>query len=220
MKVLKIVIRDLKNFICQKKYIFSILIIGLIVASYSLSFFTAQSLHIVDLVNTYFGYSTKYYIGGRKEKIDNQKFENLIAWLDQNNLNKSKLNIYSEMIEIQGENHNETCVIVGSNSTKSNRSDFVGKEITEEDLNNKSNYILVEYYSEFVEDDPFLLNKNINIGNKSYIVKAIDKIDYNKNIYFDCNTKGYYKDDYESHLSMVCIPYTTFLKNEYDIFSI
>lgn len=221
MNILKIVFNDVKNFICQKKYIFCVLIIGLIVASYSFSFFTAQSLHIIDLIDNHFGYSTKYYIGGKKDTIDYEKFKFLNNWIKENNLDNSKINIYSEMFLIhEGEQHNDVCIVVGTNNTKSNRIDFVGETMTEKDLAEEKNYILIEYYSHIVEQDVFLINKEIEIQDKSYTVKAIDKIDVNKNVYSDCNTKGYYVNDYESRLSSVAIPYTTFIKNGYNIYAI
>lgn len=221
MNILKIVFNDLKNFICQKKYIFCVLIIGLIVASYSLSFFTAQSLHIIDLIDTHFGYFTKYYIGGKKTIIDYEKFNSLNNWLKENNLENSKINIYSEMLLLNEEaDHKDICVVVGTNNTNSKRIDFIGEKMTEEDLIQERDYILVEYYSHIVEQDVFLINKEIKIENKTYTVKAIDKIDINKNVYSDCNTKGHYMNDYESHLSAVAIPYTTFIKDEYNICAI
>ena len=73
MNLINIACNDLKNFLIQKKYIFFILIIGLIVASYSFSFFTAQSLHIMDLIDNYFNYSTKYYISGNGNILDYKK---------------------------------------------------------------------------------------------------------------------------------------------------
>ena len=78
MNLINIACNDLKNFLIQKKYIFFILIIGLIVASYSFSFFTAQSLHIMELINDYFNYSTKYYISGNGNILDYKKINYIL----------------------------------------------------------------------------------------------------------------------------------------------
>lgn len=221
MNIFKVVFKDLKNFIFQKKYIFSILLMGLIVASYALSFFTAQSLHIIEIIDNYFGYSTKYYIGGNKNAISYDKFSLLYNWLEENELNNSKINIYSEMILMnKTEEYNDICLVVGTNSTKSKRIDFVGEVISQDDLSEKRDYALIEYYSNIVPEDVFLIGSKINLKDKSYTVKAIDKIDVNKKIYFDCNTKEYYVNDYESRLSSIAIPYTTFIEHEYGIFAI
>lgn len=222
MKLIKIAMNDLKNFLYQKKYIFVILIIGLIVASYSFSFFTAQSLHIIDLIDNYFNYSTKYYISGNQNKIDYKKINFIIDYLKENNLNNAKINIYSEMFLINNSNDNEyndIQIIVGTNNTKSNRIDFIGREITEEDISNKTNYVMIEYYSEIAKNDVFILNKDIEILGQTYNIKAIDKISLDKHIYSDCNIKKQYVNDYESHLVPIAIPYTTFMDKEYDIYA-
>lgn len=223
MKVIRIVLSDLKNFIFQRKYIFMILFIGLIVASYSLSFFVAQNMHVIDMVDNFFNYSTKYYIGGNGHSISNENFNKLYSWLKENGLDNSKINIYSEMMLIDGiddHNHSEIIIIQGTNNTNSNRIDFVGRTMDNTDLTQKSNYILIDYYSEMAQESIYSINKEIGISGKKYIISAIDKIQLNNRIYEDCNTNQYYTNDYETHLNPVAIPYTTFLMNDYDIYGI
>ena len=223
MNLINIAYNDLKKFLIQKKYIFFILIIGLIVASYSFSFFTAQSLHIMDLIDDYFNYYTKYYISGNGNMIDYKKIDYILNYIKENNLGNEKINIYSEMFLISEPNsnneHNEFQIIVGTNNTKSSRVDFIGKEMTEEDIINKTNYLMIEYYSEEAENDVFILNKDINILGRTYNVKSIDKINIDKHIYSDCDIKKQYKNDYESHLTPMAIPYTTFMDAEYEIYA-
>ena len=223
MSILKIVFNDLKNFFLQKRYIFTILIISLIVASYSFSFFTAQSLHILELMEQHFHNSTKYYIGGNKNIINLQQFDTLSNWIKENNLSNSKINIYSEMFlnaSQKDDDYNHVQIIVGTNITNSKRLDFIGKVMDEKDLIKKSNYALIEYYSEIAVNDIFSLNKEIEIMGNSYKIRAIDKIDLNRHIYEDCNNNGFYINDYESILEPIAIPYTTFIENGYNIFAI
>lgn len=223
MNLINIACNDLKNFLIQKKYIFFILIIGLIVASYSFSFFTAQSLHIMELINDYFNYSTKYYISGNGNILDYKKINYILNYIKENKLKNEKINIYSEIFLVNEtdskDEHNEFQIIVGTNNTKSNRVDFVGEEMTEQDILNKTNYLMIEYYSEEAENDVFILNNDIDILGRTYNVKAIDKINVDRHIYSDCNIKKQYINDYESHLTPMAISYTTFMDAGYEIYA-
>ena len=62
MNLLKIAMKDLKEFIVQKKIIFIILIISLIVSSYGFLFFTSLNMNIAQIMNSYKKNEYRYYI--------------------------------------------------------------------------------------------------------------------------------------------------------------
>ena len=65
-------------------------------------------------------------------------------------------------------------MIIGTNKIIIDSNDFIGREITEEDRKNCTNYIMIDSLSEIATSDMLIYNKTININGKEYKVMAID----------------------------------------------
>ena len=242
-KIIKIILKDLKTFALQKTVVLIILIISLIATSYSFSFFISNSMHMAKIVNEYRNPSTKYYIGN-KQGIKKEEIEKLVEWLKERELQDTIINVYSNIeknyynyynIEINEIEENRTIdgdsvsgnltvfsdghasynIIVGSNNNQSKRVSFVGKTITKDDLDNKSNYVMIEYVDQNAHNTPFIINKEIEVRGKKYIVKAIDRIDITNEIIKYSNIENYKNIQ---AITSVMIPISTFIDN-YNIYA-
>ena len=239
-KFLKIVWKDLKTFALQKTSVLIILIISLTATSYAFSFFISNSMHMARIINEYRNPSTKYYIGN-KQGIKKEEIEELQKWLEEKKIQSTFINLYSDIemeddniknttieenqtfdgdnvsgnLTLSSETHTSYNIIVGSNNNQSKRVSFVGKTISKEDIENKSNYIMIEYIDKNAHDTPFIINQEIEIRGKKYIVKAIDRIDITDNIIKYSNI-----EDYKNIQSItpVMIPISTFIEN-YNIYA-
>lgn len=200
----KIVIKDLKVFISQKKIVFIVLIISLIATSYAFCFFIASSMHIAKILNEYKNLSTKYFVYD-KNGIDNENVEILKEYLETNNLQGTVINLYSN---IKKSDNNEFEIIIGSNNNKSSRVSFVGRTISEADIKSKSNYIMIEYLNQKAHKNPYILNNEISIDGEKYIVRAIDRIDITNNV-ITCNNINNYEE--VNNITSYLIPITTFM---------
>lgn len=200
----KIIIKDLKVFISQKKIVFIVLIISLIATSYAFCFFIASSMHIAKILNEYKNLSTKYFVYD-KNGIDNENVEILKEYLETNNLQGTVINLYSN---IKKSDNNEFEIIIGSNNNKSSRVSFVGRTISEADIKSKSNYIMIEYLNQKAHKNPYILNNEISIDGEKYIVRAIDRIDITNNV-ITCNNINNYEE--VNNITSYLIPITTFM---------
>ena len=200
----KILIKDLKVFISQKKIVFIVLIISLIATSYAFCFFIASSMHIAKILNEYKNLSTKYFVYD-KNGIDNENVEILKEYLETNNLQGTVINLYSN---IKKSDNNEFEIIIGSNNNKSSRVSFVGRTISEADIKSKSNYIMIEYLNQKAHKNPYILNNEISIDGEKYIVRAIDRIDITNNV-ITCNNINNYEE--VNNITSYLIPITTFM---------
>jgi len=200
----RILIKDLKVFISQKKIVFIVLIISLIATSYAFCFFIASSMHIAKILNEYKNLSTKYFVYD-KNGIDNENVEILKEYLETNNLQGTVINLYSN---IKKSDNNEFEIIIGSNNNKSSRVSFVGRTISEADIKSKSNYIMIEYLNQKAHKNPYILNNEISIDGEKYIVKAIDRIDITNNV-ITCNNINNYEE--VNNITSYLIPITTFM---------
>lgn len=200
----RILIKDLKVFISQKKIVFIVLIISLIATSYAFCFFIASSMHIAKILNEYKNLSTKYFVYD-KNGIDNENVEILKEYLETNNLQGTVINLYSN---IKKSDNNEFEIIIGSNNNKSSRVSFVGRTISEADIKSKSNYIMIEYLNQKAHKNPYILNNEISIDGEKYIVRAIDRIDITNNV-ITCNNINNYEE--VNNITSYLIPITTFM---------
>lgn len=231
MRNIKIIFTDLKKFLIQKKYVFIVLLVSLIVTSYSFCFFIASSMHIANLMNDYRNPSTKYYVGNTNG-IHNLKISDLEKWLDTNNLKDSTINIYSDIQKQNSKSddkeeiinnhvihdefviqqpHEKFDIVIGTNCNKSNRVSFVGDLISNRDIKEKTNYVMIEYLSKEARDNPFIINNLIRIRDEEYIVKAIDRIDYNLEILNYSNIHNYDRKMLQPMLISAVIPISTFM---------
>ena len=199
MKLFELSIKDLKEFIIQKKMIFIILFFSIIVSSYGFFFFSSLNMNSAQLMNTYTGESSCFFVSG--EDITYQKINELL---------KKIQNIKS------GEEKQLYNLIIGTNKIIIDSNDFIGREITEEDRKNCTNYIMIDSLSEIATSDMLIYNKTININGKEYKVMAIDllNIRINKYINYISDNK---KIDNINDIEIGIIPDTTFFKNEYPI---
>jgi len=76
MKLFELSIKDLKEFIIQKKMIFIILFFSIIVSSYGFFFFSSLNMNSAQLMNTYTGESSCFFVSG--EDITYQKINELL----------------------------------------------------------------------------------------------------------------------------------------------
>lgn len=79
MNLLKIAMKDLKEFIVQKKIIFIILIISLIVSSYGFLFFTSLNMNIAQIMNSYKGISNSFFIS--KNSFTQKEIQETIEYI-------------------------------------------------------------------------------------------------------------------------------------------
>lgn len=220
MKLFKLSIKDLKEFIIQKKMIFIILFFSIIVSSYGFFFFSALNMNSAQVMNTYTGESSCFFVSG--EDITYQKINELLRKI-QNIKSNISYRVYSN-VEYgkkiknikNGEEKQLYNLIIGTNKIIIDSNDFIGREITEEDRKNCTNYIMIDSLSEIATSDMLIYNKTININGKEYKVMAIDllNIRINKYINYISDNK---KIDNINDIEIGIIPDTTFLKNEYPI---
>ena len=241
-KMIKIVLKDLKIFASQKTSAFIVLIISLITASYAFSFFISNNMHMAKIINEYKNPSTKYYIGNNNG-IERQKIEDLQKWLFQNEFQDTVINVYSNIEKTENntdrdiineenkivdgysvsgnltastDSHTSYNIIIGSNNNESKRVSFVGQTISQEDMDNKSNYAMIEYINLDAHKTPFIINKEIDVRGEKYIVKAIDRIDITSEIIRYSNTENY--KNIQS-ITPVIIPISTFIE-KYNTYTI
>ena len=215
MKLFELSIKDLKEFIIQKKMIFIILFFSIIVSSYGFFFFSSLNMNSAQLMNTYTGESSCFFVSG--EDITYQKINELLKKIQNIKINIS-YRVYSN-VEYgkkiknikSGEEKQLYNLIIGTNKIIIDSNDFIGREITEEDRKNCTNYIMIDSLSEML-----IYNKTININGKEYKVMAIDllNIRINKYINYISDNK---KIDNINDIEIGIIPDTTFFKNEYPI---
>lgn len=246
MQYFMIAIKDIKNFIDEKKLVFSILMFSIIISMYAFCFFTALNMHSINLVNNYNSVTNRYFISNDSKQLDTLKVNTIIEWINQNQP-EIRYNVYSEIslneqynekvimnnsiqnyqsiksnegTSLKNENLIHYNLIIGSNYIVSNRVDFIGDKLQQKDLDEKSRYILIEPNNEFLKENLFGLNKNYDVNGKNYIVKAIDFIDFNnlEEILFQTNHKKY--DINYNGVSTGIIPYTTFENDKYEIYAL
>ena len=215
MKLFELSIKDLKEFIIQKKMIFIILFFSIIVSSYGFFFFSSLNMNSAQLMNTYTGESSCFFVSG--EDITYQKINELLKKI-QNIKSNISYRVYSN-VEYgkkiknikSGEEKQLYNLIIGTNKIIIDSNDFIGREITEEDRKNCTNYIMIDSLSEIATSDMLIYNKTINIK-----VMAIDllNIRINKYINYISDNK---KIDNINDIEIGIIPDTTFFKNEYPI---
>lgn len=220
MKLFELSIKDLKEFIIQKKMIFIILFFSIIVSSYGFFFFSSLNMNSAQLMNTYTGESSCFFVSG--EDITYQKINELLKKI-QNIKSNISYRVYSN-VEYgkkiknikSGEEKQLYNLIIGTNKIIIDSNDFIGREITEEDRKNCTNYIMIDSLSEIATSDMLIYNKTININGKEYKVMAIDllNIRINKYINYISDNK---KIDNINDIEIGIIPDTTFFKNEYPI---
>ena len=220
MKLFKLSIKDLKEFIIQKKMIFIILFFSIIVSSYGFFFFSSLNMNSAQVMNTYTGESSCFFVSG--EDITYQKINELLRKI-QNIKSNISYRVYSN-VEYgkkiknikSGEEKQLYNLIIGTNKIIIDSNDFIGREITEEDRKNCTNYIMIDSLSEIATSDMLIYNKTININGKEYKVMAIDllNIRINKYINYISDNK---KIDNINDIEIGIIPDTTFFKNEYPI---
>ena len=203
MNLFKIAIKDLKEFLIQKKIIFLILFISLIISSYGFMFFTASNMNIAQLMNSYKGVTNNYYI--YKENLTQEEIKETISYFKEKNIDitfriYSKLEKWQEVEELVA--HNETQkkqlynLIIGSNKTEEETVDFVGEMMTQNDRDTNSDYIMIKSDGYFALNDMFILNKEISIRDKTYKVKALDQMNINFFKYLDyINTENFRIDN-------------------------
>ena len=94
MKLFKLSIKDLKEFIIQKKMIFIILFFSIIVSSYGFFFFSALNMNSAQVMNTYTGESSCFFVSG--EDITYQKINELLRKI-QNIKSNISYRVYSNV---------------------------------------------------------------------------------------------------------------------------
>ena len=224
MNLFKIAIKDLKEFLIQKKIIFLILFISLIISSYGFMFFTASNLNIAQLMNSYKGVTNNYYI--YKENLTQEEIKETISYFKEKNIDitfriYSKLEKWQEVEELVA--HNETQkkqlynLIIGSNKTEEETVDFVGEMMTQNDRDTNSDYIMIKSDGYFALNDMFILNKEISIRDKTYKVKALDQMNINFFKYLDYINTENFRIDNINDIEVGIIPDTTFFKDNYEI---
>ena len=224
MNLFKIAIKDLKEFLIQKKIIFLILFISLIISSYGFMFFTASNMNIAQLMNSYKGVTNNYYI--YKENLTQEEIKETISYFKEKNIDitfriYSKLEKWQEVEELVA--HNETQkkqlynLIIGSNKTEEETVDFVGEMMTQNDRDTNSDYIMIKSDGYFALNDMFILNKEISIRDKTYKVKALDQMNINFLKYLDYINTENFRIDNINDIEVGIIPDTTFFKDNYEI---
>ena len=189
MKLFELSIKDLKEFIIQKKMIFIILFFSIIVSFYGFFFFSSLNMNSAQLMNTYTGESSCFFVSG--EDITYQKINELLKKI-QNIKSDISYRVYSN-VEYgkkiknikSGEEKQLYNLIIGTNKIIIDSNDFIGREITEEDRKNCTNYIMIDSLSEIATSDMLIYNKTININGKEYKVMAIDLLNIRINKYIN-----------------------------------
>ena len=67
-------------------------------------------------------------------------------------------------------------MIIGTNKIIIDSNDFIGREITEEDRKNCTNYIMIDSLSEIATSDMLIYNKTININGKELTLSSVSQI--------------------------------------------
>lgn len=224
MNLFKIAIKDLKEFLIQKKIIFLILFISLIISSYGFMFFTASNMNIAQLMNSYKGVTNNYYI--YKDNLTQEEINETTNYFKEKNIDitfrlYSKLEKWQEVEELVA--HDKTQkkqlynLIIGSNKTEEETVDFVGETMTQNDRDTNSDYIMIKSDGYFALNDMFILDKEISIRDKTYKVKALDQININFLKYLDYINTENFRIDNINDIEVGIIPDTTFFKDNYEI---
>lgn len=245
MKLLEIVFNDIKKFLLQKPFVFIILILSLIITSFTFSLFIADRMNAVSLIRTANNATNKYCIENKKG-INNEKIIKLDNWLKDNHFEGYKINLYSDIQlvsdnatfleeEIPQENLPNGSIggvrvqrtegviekpynlIIGTTNTLEHAG-FVGRVINEDDMKNKSNYAMIDYNSSMCKNNLFILNDAITIRNKEYIVRAIGNVIIYPQTFKSCNIYNY-SNTTMGNIETVIIPFTTFLNNNFSTYS-
>lgn len=224
MNLLKIAMKDLKEFIVQKKIIFIILIISLIVSSYGFLFFTSLNMNIAQIMNSYKGISNSFFIS--KYPFTQKEIQETIEYIQKMNIDIT-YHIFSNVQvgeQVQYTNISEKNskkqlynLIIGSNKTNKATEEFVGRLMNQEDRNDCSNYIMIEDSSNRALNDMFILNKEITINNKKYVVRALDQININIFKYLEYINYDNISVMDVNDIEIGIIPDTTFYKENYKI---
>ena len=81
MKKLKIIFKDIVEFIRQRKVIFIILIASLVISIYSFFFIISTAMNEVNSYNVSIGAKGRYYISNNAENIELEKIKRFIFLL-------------------------------------------------------------------------------------------------------------------------------------------
>lgn len=224
MNLFKIAIKDLKEFLSQKRIIFLILFISLIISSYGFMFFTSLNMNIAQLMNSYKGVTNNYFI--YKENLSQEEIDEIKAYFKEKNIDitfriYSSIEKWQEVEEFVTYNKTQKKqlynLIIGSNKSEEETVDFNGEIMTQNDRETNSDYIMIKSDGYLALNDMFILNKEISMRNKTYKVKALDQININFFKYMDYINTGKYKIDNFNEIEVGIIPDTTFLKENYEI---
>ena len=233
MKILRVIVKDIRNFIKERTLLFLVFILSLVIASFSFCIYMASNMHMVNIVNSYRKISNTYFIANKKkENISHDKIHELETWFKQSNIPNITIKIYSEILteekesieENAKENHTYNStekrynIFIGTNNNKSTRRSFVGNVISERDLYEDTSYVMIDYNNVNAKRNPFILNNTINIGGKTYTVRAIDRIDITEMVIKHSNINNY-EGDIINETEAYVIPINQFLKN-YEIYGI
>lgn len=249
MRILKIAYNDLKNFLFQRTFLFIALFLSLILTSFTFSVFISDRVQISKIINTVANATNKYFIGNKDginnekiEKLETWLKENNISGYKINLYSDILLRndldtlVYQEeqisreelpegsisgirVKKIDGIVEKPYNIIIGSNNNESAQISFIGKTINEDDIQNKSNYIMLDYNSSIAKKNLFVLNDSITIRNKEYIVKAINGINLTPEIFEYCNYSNYDASTIKN-IDPVVIPITTFVNDNNMIFGL
>lgn len=214
--------------------------LSLIITSFTFSIFIADRMQIANIINTVNNVTNKYFIGNKRgidkehiEELESWLKENefigykINLYSDILLRNDIDTTIFQEqeisadklpdgaisgvrVKKTEGVIEKPYNIIIGTNNNESVQVSFIGEVISQTDLNNSSNYIMIDYNSSSAKKNSFILNDTIIIRNKEYIVKAINGINLNSEVFEFSNVHEYNKNTLLNIESFV-IPITTFL---------
>lgn len=226
MNLFKIVIKDLKEFIMQKNVVFIILILSLVISSYGFLFFTSSNINILELMNEHKGEINNYFV--YKENFNQEDIERIVAQVQKENIDITyhifsniqigeKVQDTNKHIKSEKQLYN---LVIGSNKAEKSTEDFVGKEMQQKDRDLCSNYIMIKDTSNKALNDMFILNKEISLNNKHYVVRALDQININVFKYLEYINSYKFNIENINDIEIGIIPDTTFYKEKYTIYGL
>lgn len=68
MKILRVIVKDIRNFIKERTLLFLVFILSLVIASFSFCIYMASNMHMVNIVNSYRKISNTYFIANKKKR--------------------------------------------------------------------------------------------------------------------------------------------------------
>ena len=228
MKKLKIIFKDIVEFIRQRKVIFIILIASLVISIYSFFFIISTAMNEVNSYNVSIGAKGRYYISNNAENIELEKIKRFIVYINEKfptsiyrvyskpvlaeNENQQKMDTYETHNHNITENYN---VCIGTNRNNNVMKDYIGRLITKEDVEEKSRYILIGITDKLSMNNSFILNSEIQFCKHNYIVQGLDQINVNSQEYAEKSTlldKG--NTDYD--IGFGYIPISTFFEDNFE----